>query len=110
MGKNIGYSERVNIDKYYVSKTPEGYRLMFTHISNEEFKRIPIENIFIQVKLTLSNGTTPATFYAKYDEVHEWWYVDFETNMLLDNNDNLDLQNGESKLFTKSKCILFVTS
>lgn len=106
MGKNVGFSERVNIDKYYVNKTPEGYRLMFTHISNEEFKRIPIENIFIQVKLTLSNGTTPATFYAKYDEVNEWWYVDFETNMLLDNNDNLDLQNGDSKLFTKSFSLL----
>lgn len=101
LGKNQGVSQSVNIKNYMLTKTDIGYRLTLELNNNPDFESIPIDNIRVLVKLRLIGVNNFAYFQAKYDAPTKRWTTDIETNHSLDENSSLDLQNGDSDLFTK---------
>lgn len=101
VNKNTTVNQKSNIDKYAIMKTNEGYRIVFTIATNEDFNSIPISNIRIQFKLPLIGVNSFNYFQAVRDESTGYWYCDIKSNHTLDDDSTLDVLNGESDLFNR---------
>lgn len=99
--KNLNVTPRVNINKYDIFKVENGYRIEFTLANNDEFKTLSVNTIKIRASIELYNGQELAYLDAAYDDVNKNWFINVSTTFNIDNNDLLDLTNGESVLATK---------
>lgn len=106
VGKNSTFTYRVNTGKYELWKTEFGYRLGFAILTNDDFDQLNKEQIGFQVAISLSNGTDFAYYDAIYDAGNNdgegYWYVDIRTDLETNDNDDLIILNGESKLYSKT--------
>lgn len=101
LDKNNTFNQRINVQKTAIRKTEKGYRIYWSVATNSEYDKLDQNNVGYQVKLLLDNDVTYAYFEAKYSALNKAWYVDIESRLNLDENNTLDLQNGDSELFSK---------
>ena len=101
-GKNSRVIPRVNIDRYGIYKRDNGYDLLFSLITNEEFDKIPQDDIILQVKLPIKGTNVFAYFNAEYSPVTKFYTVSIDSNLYIDSDEYIHLENGVSELFAKS--------
>lgn len=101
IGKNTSFDHRVNTSQYLFEKTDNGYRLGFSTVSDTEYAKLDPTSVGFQVHIMLNDDVTPVIYEATYDSQNNYWYVDIETRMRL-NNSEFDIQNGESLFYNKS--------
>lgn len=100
--KNTSFSHSVNIDKYALRNTTDGYQLAFTITGNAMYNEIEMKDREIQVKLKLKGVNNYVTYYPVYNEENGQYTINIETNRLIDDEDNMLIENGESLVATKS--------
>lgn len=101
-GKNNKMIPRVNIDRYGIYKIDNGYELLFSLTSNEEFKKIPQSDITLQVKLPIKGTDVYVYFNAEYMPHNGFYSVKIESNLYIDDAEYIQLNNGISELYSKS--------
>ncbi len=101
VGKNTTVNQRVNIDKFTILKTVSGYRLVFTVISNDEFKLLNPNLTGLQLKMSLKGTNSFVYFNAVRDISTGYYIVDINTDLFIDDDNYLDLLNGTSDIFNK---------
>lgn len=100
LDRNITLNHRVNIAGTAILKTSTGYRIYFTTASNDEYQKLPQNELGYQARILLDNNVSYAYFDCNYDN-NKRWYFDIKTTLNLDEEDTLDLQNGDSELYSK---------
>lgn len=101
-GKNSRVIPRVNIDRYGIYKRDNGYDLLFSLKTNDEFKKIPQDDIILQVKLPIKGTNVFAYFNAEYMPDSEFYSVKIDSNLYIDSEEYIQLDNGISELYSKS--------
>lgn len=101
LDKNMSMNPRVNIGKYEIGGMDNGYRIKFSLVSNDEFNALDQKSILIRAAIQLYGNQELAYIDCKYEQDTKYWVLDIETRFNIDNNDMIDLINGESNLSTK---------
>lgn len=99
--KNITLEERVNVNKYALSKVKEGYRLSITLITNSAFDKLETKSIFTQIKIPLFNGTSYAYIDGTYEPSANRYDFLIKTNFSINEDGSMELLNGYSLLSHK---------
>ena len=99
--KNMSLAPRVNIGEYGITKRDNGYRIKFSLIRNDEFNNLSQDNTLVRASIKLYGGQELAYIDAVYEKDTKYWVIDINTTFNIDNDDLLDLTNGESNLSTK---------
>lgn len=99
--KNITLEERVNVDKYALSKVKEGYRLSITLITNSAFDKLETKSIFAQIKIPLFGGSSYAYIDGTYEASANRYDFLIKTNFSINEDGSMELLNGYSLLSHK---------
>lgn len=105
IGKNNNIVERVNTDKYAIQKTSTGYKVYLTLIANTEFGTIDKANVKVQLALPLLGDEVNVYFDAEYDYNTGIYSFDIKSNLYIDDNGYIDIENGSSTLLSKTVSI-----
>jgi len=100
VGKNTNIIYRANTDKYTVVKTTTGYRVTLSITSNEEFKTLNPNSIYMQMGIPLLGGNVKAYIDGVYDPTTGYYSFDIESDLLISDG-YLDLKNGGSTILKK---------
>lgn len=101
IGKNNNIIQRVNIDKYAMIKTATGYNLVFTLISNTEFKDIDQSLIGVQLKLPMYGNDLEVSFEAEYNSITKQYTIEIASNLFINEEGYIDIQNGNANIIHK---------
>lgn len=99
--KNPSFSHSVNINKYAIRNNVNGYELVFDITANSNYTDILLEDREIQIKLKLRGANNYVTYYPTYNESNKQYSIFIETSRLLDDEDNIEIINGESLISSK---------
>lgn len=99
--KNTTMQQRVNINKYTIKKTDNGYKLYVSLTTNEAFNKLEQKSIILQLKIPLYGGNSYAYINSQYDSIKKYYWFEIDSNLSISEDGNIDLQNGKSNLFTK---------
>ncbi|EPU3828902.1 hypothetical protein ACVWU4_000883 [Campylobacter coli] len=100
--KNPSFSHSVNVNQHAFRNKSNGYEIAFNVNANANYEDIAMEDREIQVKLRLRGTDNYVTYYPTYDEATNEYSFFIETDRLLDNEDNIEIKNGESLVATKA--------
>ena len=101
LNKNLNVTPRVNINQYDLSRISSGYRLLVTLAKGDGFEDLEQDSVRLQLKLPLFGGQSFAYIDGTYLQEQDFYEFVIETDMILDENDRMLLNNGVSELYTK---------
>ena len=99
--KNTTLQQRVNIKKYAIKKTDNGYTLSLNLTTNAAFDKLEKRNLVLQIKIPLYGGNDYAYINGEYDKQKDIYNFKIDSNLSITEDNYIDLQNGTSNLFTK---------
>lgn len=101
VGKNITVNQRVNIDKFAILKIENGYKIVFSLVTNAEFDELDPNLIGMQIKMELLGDNEHVFIEATRDVTTGYFEAIIETDLFIDENNFIDLKNGKANLFSK---------
>jgi len=96
--KNPNILPKVNLDKYTVELDETGYSLYFSLISNNEFKDTNLNVVKGQLGIYISGSNEKLYIESTYDSVNNLLIFHIDTELILDSNESLTVNNGVSAL------------
>jgi hypothetical protein len=115
VGKNTNVLTRVNTDQYGVYKTANGYKVVFTLITNKEFGLLNPALIKGQFSIPLISEDTKLHFQTNYDVNNNRLEFDIDTKLFIDEYDYITIDNGYAVISNKlvslvNDCELYIYS
>ena len=98
IGKNNNVLPRINSDRYTITKTSTGYRIIISLIGNDAFKDLNPNMIKAQIAIPLSKGGVNIYHNTTFDHKTGYIIFDVESDFYVDEYSSISLTNGVSEL------------
>lgn len=102
IGKNTGVIQNVNTNKYTIEKTSSGYRVHITLLGNSDYDTLDKNYVKAQLAIPLYGNSVNVYFDGTYDATNARFIFDIESDLFVDEDGYIDVENGNSSLLSKS--------